>query len=148
MRAVFGAPGAREQFVFGTEGVAMSEPDEPDRLKSLGDRLERAQRGQAGPRRGPGGGADQSSRAAMGLGFRIGLELVVAVCVGVAIGWAIDRYFGTRPWGLLVFLFLGIGAGMSNVYRVVRGLGMGVGLKERGPKARDPRASDWDDEED
>jgi len=128
----------------------MSEPDEPDRLKSLGDRLERARRGQAGPRRESGGGADQSSGAAMGLGFRIGLELVVAVCVGVAIGWAIDRSFGTKPWGLLVFLFLGIGAGMTNVYRVVRRLGMGVGYKERKPGQTAPGAqtSDWDDDED
>jgi len=85
----------------------------------------------------------------MGLGFRIGLELVVAVFVGVAIGWAIDRWFGTKPWGLLVFLFLGIGAGMTNVYRVVRGLGMRVGYKDRGagPRMPETREDDWNDED-
>jgi len=84
----------------------------------------------------------------MGLGFRIGLELVVAVFVGVAIGWACDRWLGTRPWGLLVFLFLGIGAGMTNVYRVVKGLGMTVGYKGDAPAGAQPRKSDWDDDED
>lgn len=89
----------------------------------------------------------------MGLGFRIGLELVVAVFVGVAIGWAIDRWLGTRPWGLLVFLFLGIGAGMTNVYRVVKGLGMTVGYKGDGPGAAGPgkgerKKVDWDEDED
>jgi ATP synthase protein I len=126
----------------------LSEPNEPDQLKALGERLERARRGQARPGRASGGGADQSSRAALGLGFRIGLELMVAVVVGVAIGWAIDRWFGTKPWGLLVFLFLGIGAGMSNVYRVVRGLGMGVGYKERGSVTPPHELTDWDRDED
>jgi len=85
----------------------------------------------------------------MGLGFRIGLELVVAVFVGFAIGWAIDHWFGTKPWGLLVFLFLGIGAGLTNVYRVVKGLGMGVGYKvgtpPTAPRAKDER-DDWDED--
>ncbi len=89
----------------------------------------------------------------MGLGFRIGLELVVAVFVGVAIGWAIDRWLGTRPWGLLVFLFLGIGAGMTNVYRVVKGLGMTVGYKGDGRTGAEPGKGErgkgeWDDDED
>jgi ATP synthase protein I len=86
----------------------------------------------------------------MGLGFRIGLELVVAVFVGVALGWACDRWLGTRPWGLLVFLFLGIGAGMTNVYRVVKGLGMTVGYKGDAPKGAKPGngKGDWDDDED
>jgi len=89
----------------------------------------------------------------MGLGFRIGLELVVAVFVGVALGWAIDRWLGTRPWGLLVFLFLGIGAGMTNIYRVIKGLGMTVGYKADGRGSSEPGKSergkvDWDDDED
>jgi ATP synthase protein I len=128
--------------------LALSEPDEPDQLRALGERLEQARRGQEGPRRASGGEADQSSRAAMGLGFRIGLELVVAVFVGAAIGWAIDRWLGTKPWGLLAFLFLGIGAGMTNVYRVVRGLGMGVGYKEGGasPPVSGIPDNDWDED--
>jgi ATP synthase protein I len=130
----------------------MTEPERPDPLAALGERLERARRARAGERRAVDGGTDQSSRAAMGLGFRIGLELVVAVFVGVAIGWAIDRWLGTRPWGLLVFLFLGIGAGMTNVYRVVKGLGMTVGYKGDGRDGPEPGKGergkgDWDDED-
>lgn len=131
----------------------MTEPERPDPLAALGERIERARRARESGRRAPDQGADASSRAAMGLGFRIGLELLVAVCLGVAIGWAIDRWFGTRPWGLLVFLFLGIGAGMTNVYRVVKGLGMTVGYKNDGPGEAGPGKSergkdDWDEDED
>ena len=75
---------------------------------------------------------------------------LTAVAVGVGLGWACDRWLGTRPWGLLVFLFLGIGAGMTNVYRVVKGLGMGVGYKGGGQSdasgGREAK-SDWDDED-
>jgi len=131
----------------------MTEPERPDPLTVLGERLERARRAQQSGRRASGGETDESSRNAMGLGFRIGLELVVAVFVGVAIGWACDRWLGTRPWGLLVFLFLGIGAGMTNVYRVVKGLGMTVGYKGDAPNGAKPgnserRKGDWDDDED
>jgi ATP synthase protein I len=135
------------------KAVAMTEPERPDPLTVLGERLERARRAQQSGRRASGGETDESSRNAMGLGFRIGLELVVAVFVGVAIGWACDRWLGTRPWGLLVFLFLGIGAGMTNVYRVVKGLGMTVGYKGDAPNGAKPDKSergksDWDDDED
>ena len=131
----------------------MTEPERPDPLTVLGERLERARRAREGSRRATGEGADQSSKEAMGLGFRIGLELVVAVFVGVAIGWACDRWLGTRPWGLLVFLFLGIGAGMTNIYRVVKGLGMTVGYKGDAPAGTKPGKSergkgDWDEDED
>jgi ATP synthase protein I len=131
----------------------MTEPERPDPLAALGERLEKARRARGGGRRAPDEGSDQSSRAAMGQGFRIGIELVVAVFLGVAIGWAIDRWLGTRPWGLLVFLFLGIGAGMTNVYRVVKGLGMTVGYKGDAPAGAEPGKSergkgDWDDDED
>jgi ATP synthase protein I len=135
------------------KAVEMTEPERPDPLAALGERIERARRAREGGRRASDGGADPSSRAAMGLGFRIGLELVVAVCFGVAVGWAIDHWFGTRPWGLLVFLFLGIGAGMTSVYRVVKGLGMTVGYKGDGrgeakPGKSEPHKGDWDDDED
>jgi len=51
----------------------------------------------------------------------------------------------------LVFLFLGIGAGMTNIYRVVRGLGMTVGYKGDGrgpePGKGERGKGDWDDED-
>jgi ATP synthase protein I len=127
----------------------MTEPERPDPLAALGERIEKARRAQAGKQRSREAETGPSSKAGMGLGFRIGLELVVAVAVGVGLGWAFDRWLGTRPWGLLVFVFLGIGAGMSNVYRVVKGLGMGVGYKGGGqsgaPGGREAK-SDWDED--
>jgi ATP synthase protein I len=33
---------------------------------------------------------------------------------------ALDRWLGTSPWSLIVFLVLGFGAGMTNMLRTVR----------------------------
>ena len=50
-------------------------------------------------------------------GFRLSTELVAGVLVGAAIGWALDRWLGISPWGLIVFLLLGFAAGVVNVMR-------------------------------
>lgn len=52
----------------------------------------------------------------------IGLHLVSGPAVGFAIGYGIDRWFGTSPWGKLIFLFIGIAAGFLNVYRDTKAL--------------------------
>lgn len=63
-----------------------------------------------------------------GLAARIGVELVVTTMVGTGIGWALDTWLGSTPWLMVLFLFLGGAAGISNVYRVVSGLDDAVGL--------------------
>lgn len=120
----------------------MSDGDRPDPLARLGRELDRAQAARA-PRPEVGRG-DGNLQQGMGLGFRIGLEFVVAIVVATGLGWAIDRWFGTRPWGMIVLFFLGVGAGMVNVYRAVAGLGMAVGYRHAAVK---PATSDEDDEE-
>lgn len=54
-------------------------------------------------------------------GFRVGTELLSGVLVGAAIGYLLDRFFDTRPWLMVLFLFLGGAAGIMNVYRFVKG---------------------------
>jgi ATP synthase protein I len=55
----------------------------------------------------------------LGLAMRVGAELVAALLVGLAIGWALDRWLGTRPVFLGVFILIGGAAGMLNVWRIV-----------------------------
>jgi ATP synthase protein I len=85
----------------------------------------------------------------LGLGLRIGIELVVAIGVATGLGWAIDRWLGTRPWGIIVLFFLGVAAGMLNVYRAVSRITTPVGYRppgEGGPAMR-PSQDAWDDDE-
>jgi ATP synthase protein I len=125
----------------------VDERGERDPLRDLEQRLERARRAQernaGGP---PAEGGPGVSRSALGLAFRIGLELVVAVVVGTAIGWALDAWLGTRPGLTIAFFFLGVGAGMVNVWRAVMGMGMAVGYRKDAAPAKQ-KGADWDDED-
>ncbi len=53
----------------------------------------------------------------MGNAFKLGTELVAAVGVGTIIGFILDTWFGTKPWLIIIFFFLGAAAGMLNVFR-------------------------------
>lgn len=64
----------------------------------------------------------QTGMEAMASTGVIGLHLVSGPAVGFAIGYGIDHWFGTSPWGKLVFLFIGIAAGFLNVYRDTQAL--------------------------
>ena len=63
-------------------------------------------------------GSDAGIGKAMGTGFRVASELAAAILVGGFLGWLIDRWAGTAPWFMLVFLFLGVIAGFWNVYKL------------------------------
>ena len=54
----------------------------------------------------------------MGNAFKLGTELVAAVGVGTIIGFILDSWFGTKPWLIIIFFFLGAVAGILNVIRV------------------------------
>ena len=53
----------------------------------------------------------------MGNAFKLGTELVAAVGGGTIIGFILDSWFGTKPWLIVIFFFLGAAAGILNVIR-------------------------------
>ena len=55
--------------------------------------------------------------AGFGNALRLSSEFIAGVIVGAGIGWFFDRFAGTSPWGLIVFLLLGFAAGVFNVLR-------------------------------
>jgi ATP synthase protein I len=52
------------------------------------------------------------------LGNRVLAELLGGLLGGAVIGWVIDYFAGTTPWGLLVMLFLGIVVAFRNIWRI------------------------------
>src|SRR5215472_4352529 len=99
----------------------MSEDRPPERLARLGAEIDEARR----DLRQQATGRVAPPQGALGLGFRIAIELVASLCVALALGWLFDRALGTRPWGLIVFFFLGAAAGMLNVFRTAKGVAFG-----------------------
>lgn len=67
------------------------------------------------------------SKKATGRAFRMGVEIFSALVVGCGMGLLIDHYFDTKPFGLIIFFFLGCGAGFMNVFRAMKGMGYKVG---------------------
>ena len=57
-------------------------------------------------------------RQGVQLAFRLGTELTVATIIGGLMGYAVDSYFETKPWGLVVGVVFGVVAGCLGVYRV------------------------------
>jgi len=47
----------------------------------------------------------------------IGITLVAATAIGLAIGYWLDRWMGTSPWLTMVFTLFGIVAGFLNLFR-------------------------------
>jgi ATP synthase protein I len=80
--------------------------------------------------KGPSSVDTESKNPGYGLALRLGADFVAGVILGAALGWGVDRLFGTGPWGLMVFLLLGFAAGILTVMR-------SAGLVKPGPAGPD-----------
>jgi len=60
---------------------------------------------------------DRNRSSSIGTAFKMSTELVSAVAVGTIIGFILDKTFGTKPWLILIFFFVGVIAGIINVFR-------------------------------
>ena len=58
--------------------------------------------------------------SSIGTAFKLSTELVSAVLVGTIIGFILDTWFGTKPWLIIVFFFLGSAAGILNVIKAAK----------------------------
>ena len=96
----------------------MTKPEEDDKLQGLGERLDKARgAGRKDPKN-----SQNSGGAALGKAYRMAIELVVAVFVGGAIGWYLDKWLETAPWLFIIFFFLGVAAGFRNVYKAAKSM--------------------------
>ena len=59
----------------------------------------------------------EGSSSSMGTAFKMSTELVSAVAVGTIIGFILDNWFGTKPWLILIFFFVGVITGIMNVVK-------------------------------
>ena len=82
------------------------------RLQRLGERL--GQHRSDRPSENQGAKSDPSGLAR---GLQLTAEFVAGILVGAAIGWLMDRWLRTSPWGMIVWLLLGFAAGVRNLMR-------------------------------
>jgi ATP synthase protein I len=58
-----------------------------------------------------------AGQKAVNLAMRLGVELVAAMVIAVAIGWGLDKLFHTSPWLMIVMVPVGMAAGLRNLLR-------------------------------
>jgi ATP synthase protein I len=100
-----------------TQGASEGSSQGPS-LDELGGRISKARHGAGLDKSAEElGELERGAGADLSAAWRISIEIVVALVVCTAIGWALDYWFGTKPWFMLLFLFLGGAAGINNAVR-------------------------------
>ena len=66
--------------------------------------------------------SNEDNRSTIGTAFKLSTELVAAVAVGTIIGFILDKTFGTTPWLILIFFFVGVVAGITNVIKSAKNM--------------------------
>ena len=60
--------------------------------------------------------------SSIGAAFKLSTELVAAVAVGTIIGFILDNTFGTKPWLIIIFFFIGVVTGIINVIKSAKNM--------------------------
>jgi ATP synthase protein I len=92
----------------------MSGPNDEERMKALEDRITAAKKAQA-----PKPHMEEHYSQAQ-LAWRMVIELVAGLAIGFGIGYGLDALLGTRPWLMVLFIFLGLAAGVNVMLRTAR----------------------------
>lgn len=94
-----------------------SEPD-PDRLKALEHKLQKVKGREPPPETNTVKGFSQGEVA-----WRMVIELVTGMLLGMAIGYGLDVLFGTLPVFLIIFSLFGFVAGIKTMLGTAKELG-------------------------
>ena len=65
---------------------------------------------------------NNQNSSSIGAAFKLSTELVSAVAVGTIFGFILDKTFGTKPWLIIIFFFVGVVAGIINVVRSAKNM--------------------------
>ncbi|MFN3293650.1 MAG: AtpZ/AtpI family protein [Gemmobacter sp.] len=106
----------------------MADDPDPGRIDALERRIAAMK---AGEKRTP--------TAMKGLGqgeaaWRMVIELVVGMGLGLAIGFGLDVLFGTKPVMMVIFVLLGLAAGIRTMLRTAAELGKQAEASSAGEK--------------
>ncbi|WP_295310974.1 AtpZ/AtpI family protein [Roseobacter sp.] len=92
----------------------MTDPDRKQQMEQLEARINAAKTAQA-----PKPRADEHYSQAQ-LAWRMVIELVAGLGIGFGIGYGLDVLFGTLPLFMVVFVMLGLAAGVKTMLRSAR----------------------------
>ncbi|MCY6381724.1 AtpZ/AtpI family protein [Hoeflea prorocentri] len=103
----------------GTDNTAPDDEERTDQADDLEERRRQleAELASRRPEDKQGKDAEWAGKSSYAKAFQLSTEFVAAIFVGTLLGYLIDRFLGTTPWGMIIFLLLGFVAGVLNVMR-------------------------------
>lgn len=111
----------------------MSEPNDLERLRALDERLAKLKKVKAPEPNGVAEGHRMAQHA-----WRMVTELVAGLMIGFGIGYGLDVLFGTLPLFLVIFILLGLVAGV----RVMMRTAAEIQKQNQGPAEAGPSKGD------
>lgn len=108
------------------------------RLRDLEDRLARRTKADEVPQQ-------MATHDQAHLAWRMVIELVAGIGIGFGIGFGLNKLFGTGPFVLVIFILLGLAAGIKTMMRTAAELQQKSGAA---PGTGNPPADLADDDED
>ena len=73
---------------------------------------------------------NNNQSASLGMALKLSTEMVAAVLVGTIIGYILDSWFDSKPWLIIIFFFVGVAAGITNVVRTAKLMQKNVNKKQ------------------
>ena len=73
---------------------------------------------------------DNNQPSSLGMALKLSTEMVAAVLVGTIIGFILDSWFDSKPWLIIIFFFVGVAAGITNVVRTAKLMQKNVNKKQ------------------
>lgn len=92
----------------------MDQEPEKAKLSELSDRIEALKDDQTSDPRG------DEHYSQLQLAWRMVIEMVAGIAIGFGIGYGLDWLFGTLPIFLIIFVLLGLAAGINVMMRTAK----------------------------
>ena len=73
---------------------------------------------------------ESTNAASLGKALKISTELVASVFVGAIMGFLLDSWFDTKPILTICFFFMGVAAGILNVFKSAKKMNKKLQKKE------------------
>ena len=73
---------------------------------------------------------NNNQSASLGMALKLSTEMIAAVLVGTIIGFILDSWFDSKPWLIIIFFFVGVAAGITNVVRTAKLMQKNVNKKQ------------------
>ncbi len=99
----------------------MDEEREKNAMESLPGVAPELLRGDEQPLKDEPQPPSESLAAGLAKASQLGVAMLANLLVGFVIGTALDRFFGTSPWLLFIFLLLGVVAGFVSMFKIAMG---------------------------